>query len=153
VLVYNASGGKEIVEDAWIDIFPLDGSPNNYILRNLRYTWIMWKRLRYHLSLMDTMVNLNRPGRPLYQRLIIGFAKRVPIGRGRDCKQILDNIDKELKKYRWAGSSTAANVFGAYAHREMVPKDVWGSKPALYPFEDVELPGPENYDAFLSRFY
>jgi lipopolysaccharide cholinephosphotransferase len=30
---------------------------------------------------------------------------------------------------------------------------VWGSKPALYPFEDVELPGPENYDAFLSRFY
>jgi lipopolysaccharide cholinephosphotransferase len=35
----------------------------------------------------------------------------------------------------------------------MVPKDVWGSKLALYPFEDVELPGPENYDAFLSRFY
>ena len=31
VLVYNASGGEEIVEAAWIDIFPLDGSPNNYI--------------------------------------------------------------------------------------------------------------------------
>ena len=99
------------------------------------------------------MVNLNRPGRPLYQRMIIGFAKRVPVGRGRDSKDILNDIDAELRKYRWEGSSTASNVFGAYAHREMVPKTVWGSSPAMYTFEDVELPGPEDYDAFLSRFY
>ena len=153
VLVYNASGGKEIVEAAWIDIFPLDGSPNNPIIRNIRYTWIMWKRLRYHLSLMDTLVNLNRPGRPLYQRIIIGFAKRIPIGRGAGSKEILDDIDRQLKKYGWNGSSTGANIFGAYAHREIVPKSVWGSKVVLYPFEDVELPGPEDYDAFLGRFY
>ena len=36
--------------------------------------------------------------------------------------------------------------------REAFDKKVFGEG-ALYPFEDVELPGPENYDAFLSRFY
>lgn len=153
VLVYNASGQKEIVEAAWIDLFPLDGSPNNTILRNIRYTWIMFKRLKYHLSCMDSLVNLRRPGRPLYQKLIIGIAKRIPIGRGKNSKEILDDIDHELKKYGWNGSTTGANVFGAYAHREMVPKKVWGKGVTLYPFEDIMLPGPRDYDAFLSRFY
>ncbi|MDO4803613.1 MAG: LicD family protein [Lachnospiraceae bacterium] len=153
VLVYNASGRKEIVEAAWIDLFPLDGSPNNALLRNIRYSFIMFKRMQYHLAFMDSMVNLNRPGRPLYQRIIIGLAKRIPIGRGKNGKDILDDIDRELKKYGWDGSSTGANVFGAYAHREIVPKTVWGQGVSKYAFEDVELPGPADYDAFLGRFY
>ena len=96
----------------------------------------------------------NRPGRPLYQRLIIAAAKRVNLGRGADTKEILWEIDKKLHRYGWDGSSTGANVFGAYAYREIVPKDVWGGERVRrYRFEDVMLPGPRLYDEFLSRFY
>ena len=154
VRVYNASGGREIVESAWIDIFPLDGNPNIPFFRYLHYTSLMWTRLRYHLSCFDYLVNLNRPGRPLYQRLIIAAAKRVNLGRGADTKEILWEIDKKLHRFGWNGSSTGANVFGAYAYREIVPKNVWGGERVrLYRFEDVMLPGPRLYDEFLSRFY
>jgi lipopolysaccharide cholinephosphotransferase len=154
VRVYNASGGREIVESAWIDIFPLDGNPNIPFFRYLHYTSLMWTRLRYHLSCFDYLVNLNRPGRPLYQRLIIAAAKRVNLGRGADTKEILWEIDKKLHRYGWDGSSTGANVFGAYAYREIVPKNVWGGEHVRrYRFEDVMLPGPRLYDEFLSRFY
>ena len=154
VRVYNASGGREIVESAWIDIFPLDGNPNIPFFRYLHYTSLMWTRLRYHLSCFDYLVNLNRPGRPLYQRLIIAAAKRVNLGRGADTKEILWEIDKKLHRFGWDGSSTGANVFGAYAYREIVPKNVWGGERVRrYRFEDVMLPGPRLYDEFLSRFY
>ncbi len=154
VRVYNASGGREIVESAWIDIFPLDGNPNIPFFRYLHYTSCMWTRLRYHLSCFDYLVNLGRPGRPLYQRLIIAAAKRVNVGRKADTKSILWEIDKKLHRYGWNKSTTGANVFGAYAYREIVPKNVWGGDNArLYPFEDLRLPGPRLYDEFLSRFY
>ena len=154
VRVYNASGGREIVESAWIDIFPLDGNPNIPFFRYLHYTSLMWTRLRYHLSCFDYLVNLNRPGRPLYQRLIIAAAKKVNLGRGADTKEILWEIDKKLHRFGWDGSSTGANVFGAYAYREIVPKNVWGGERVrCYRFEDLMLPGPRLYDEFLSRFY
>ena len=154
VRVYNASGGREIVESAWIDIFPLDGSPNIPFFRYLHYTSLMWTRLRYHLSCFDYLVNLSRPGRPLYQRLIIAAAKRVNLGRRADTKEILWEIDKKLHRFGWDGSSTGANVFGAYAYREIVPKNVWGGDHARrYQCEDLMLPGPRLYDEFLSRFY
>ena len=111
VRVYNASGGREIVESAWIDIFPLDGNPNIPFFRYLHYTSLMWTRLRYHLSCFDYLVNLNRPGRPLYQRLIIAAAKRVNLGRGADTKEILWEIDKKLHRYGWDGPVCGVSPF------------------------------------------
>ncbi|HUM82696.1 MAG TPA: LicD family protein [Lachnospiraceae bacterium] len=153
VLVYNDSGNEEITEQAWIDIFPLDGMPNIPAVRFLHYTDLMATRMRFHLSCFDKMVNMNRPGRPLYQNLIIGFTKKTHLGTKADSKKILDGIDRKLKRYKWRGSTTAANVFGAYAYKEIVSKDIWGSKPCFYQFEDTMLPGPKKFDAFLSNFY
>ncbi len=58
---------KEVVS---VDIFPLDGMPNNFILRRIHIWRILYARMRYHLATFDK-VNFKRPNRPLSERIII----------------------------------------------------------------------------------
>ena len=40
-----------------------------------------------------------RPGRPLYQRIIIKIGQKTKLGRNMDSKKILDRLDRKLQKF------------------------------------------------------
>ena len=138
-------------EDVWIDIFPLDGMPNNLIIRKIHMMRLLFARAMYHISCFDK-VNLKRPGRPLSERIVIKFVMITGFGRKSDTHKWLNKIDRLLKKYPLSKSKYIVNFMGQYKFKEMFPKKYYG-KGKFYEFEDNQLFGPENADAILTQMY
>lgn len=138
-------------EAAWVDIFPLDGMPNNTIVRKLHMLYLLSVRAMYHITTFDK-VNLKRPNRPLSERAIIKFVQLTGFGRKGDMYKWLDKIDKALKKYPYKDSDWVVNFMGQYKFKEMFQKKYYG-KGKLYDFEDHKLMGPEDADFVLTQMY
>lgn len=145
--------GSEVerIEDVWIDIFPLDGMPNKLLIRRIHMAKLIYARLRYHMATFDK-VNLERPGRPLSERILIDFVKKTGFGTNSDFKIWLDKINQLLKKYPVEKSNWIINFMGQYKFKEMFPKN-WYGHGKLYKFEDCELMGPVEFDKVLTRQY
>lgn len=138
-------------ENLWVDIFPLDGMPNNAIARRIHMLRLLWVRMWYHIACFDK-VNLNRPNRPLSERVVIAIVKRLNFRGGRNYKKWLVKLDKLLKKYRVQDTDWVVNFMGQYKFREMFPKSYYGNG-RLYDFEDLKVMGPEEYDKVLTQMY
>lgn len=152
VKIYNDSNSETLVENAWMDIFPLDGTPNHQWHRYFWFLSLCVLRVMYHFSCFDQMVNLMRPGRPFYQRAIIWVGKTFRIGRHLDSRRILNRIDRRLRRYPYDRSRYVVNFFGAYVQKEIIPRSFFG-KGRKYPFEDVRLYGPQRPKIYLTNFY
>lgn len=152
VKIYNNSNSVEIVENAWLDIFPYDGMPEGKLRQKLHFYRLTFWRVMYHASCFDELVNLNRPGRPGYQRMIIHFIQKTKFGHNFDTYKLMRRIEKGLCKYDYNKSSTVVSFFGAYMQKEIISKKVFG-KFAKYDFEDTKFWGAEHYDIFLRHYY
>lgn len=141
----------ERVEDVWIDIFPLDGMPNNALVRRVHMLRLLYARARYHMATFNR-VNLKRPNRPLSERIVIKIVMATGVGTHSDAKYWLNKIDSLLRKYPVEGSNWVVNFMGQYKFKEMFPK-AWYGKGTMYDFEDSQLMGPDSYDAILTRQY
>lgn len=138
-------------EDVWVDIFPLDGMPDNAIVRRFHMMRLLLARARYHIATFDK-VNLKRPNRPLSERMVIWFVMHTGFGTHSDPRKWLDKIDKLLRKYSVNDTNWVSNFMGQYKFKEMFPK-TWYGDGALYTFEDRQLVGPVEYDKVLTRQY
>ena len=141
----------ERTEDVWIDIFPLDGMPDNAVVRQIHKLRLLYARMRYHLSTFDK-VNLKRPNRPLSERVIIWMVMHTGFGTRSDPAKWLNKVDKLLKKYSVEDTGWIVNFMGQYKFKEMFPK-AWYGNGTSYPFEDSELIGPDEYDKVLTYQY
>lgn len=63
--------------------------------------------------------------------------------------QIVDFIEKHLIANRAVCFSTYASIYG---RKDIIPQQYYG-KPKLYKFEDIELYGVEDADAYLRQLY
>lgn len=152
VKITNASNTNTIVENAWLDIFPFDGMPKGKVRQFLHFWHMTFWRFFYHASCFDELVNLNRPGRPLYLQLIINFVSKTHIGSKLNTKKLMQRIEKGLMKYHYDKSTYMVSFFGAYMMKEIVDKKLLGDG-VKYQFEDTMLNGPVMYDEFLTHFY
>lgn len=137
---------------AWVDIFPLDGMPYYKIPRVLHSARILFDRMLFNFSRFSDVVNTKRTTRPLHERIIIRFAKVTRIYRLVSRQFGYNRLDKTLKKVPYKTSHYNINALGTYKLREMFPKKVFG-RGVLYPFEDIMIRGPKNYNAYLTQMY
>ena len=144
---------EERLENIWVDLFPLDGMPNGFFSRQWHKLRLLMVRLKYHLSCFEK-VNIKRPGRPLPERIIIKLATWTRVGKWFNTRKQLDKMDTLLKKYPLEHSDYIVNFMGqtSYKFNELFLKSVYG-KQTRYPFEDLELVGPEQFDAYLKSLY
>lgn len=144
---------EERLENVWVDLFPLDGMPNGLLSRQWHKFRLLMTRLKFHLSCFEK-VNIKRPGRPLVERIIIKIAMVTRVGKWFNTRKQLDTMDRLLKKYPPEKSDYLVNFTGqtSYKFNEMFKKEIYGKK-TLYPFEDMQLVGPEQYDAYLTSLY
>ena len=144
---------EERLENIWVDLFPLDGMPNGVVRRNWHKIRLLWVRLKYHLSCFEK-VNIKRPGRPWIERAIIRIVCVIRIGKWFNTRKQLDKLDRLLKKYPPENSDYLVNFMGQtnYKFNEMFEKEVYGN-PTRYPFEELSLVGPADYDAYLKSLY
>lgn len=137
-------------EFVWIDIFPLDGMPGNWLKRKLHLFNIVFTRGMYHISTIDK-VNLKRPGRSFVEKAIIKFVLITKFGKNSDMFKWLHRLDKVLCKYPYQNSDWMINGMSAYT-RESYKREVFGDG-ALYEFEDAVLTGPADAAAYLTKLY
>ena len=144
---------EERLENIWVDLFPLDGMPNGCISRQWHKMRLLLTRLKFHLSCFEK-VNIKRPGRPLVERIIIRVAMVTRVGKWWNTRKQLDKMDRLLKKYPPEKSNYLVNFTGqtSFKFNEMFKKEIYGQGKE-YPFEDMVLVGPEQYDPYLKSLY
>ncbi|WP_321374244.1 LicD family protein [uncultured Draconibacterium sp.] len=134
---------------AAIDIFPLDGTPNNKILRKIFIFRVMMHRAMMSLHYKDTIIiNANRnPFETLFLKLIT----KLPTEKIFNANKQKFIIDSLLKRYDMNTSYYSGNLMGAYRTKELFPTSVYGNK--SYKFENINLRGIEDFDYYLSQLY
>lgn len=143
---------KEREEELWIDLFPLDGLPRNPLLQKIHKAKLLRLKYHYHLATFDK-VNLLRPNRPFYQRLIIKGYMWWPFKSKKDYREILDKIDKLLKKVPLDQSDYYMEFMGSsIPFRETCTKEQYGTG-KLYTFEDSAFIGPVDAKFYLDHVY
>jgi len=142
----------EEISSAWIDVFPLDGMPNNKIIRNIHKNYILYRRATYKLSCFNIAVNVNKKNRPFIEKVFIKFGQVFPVEKIFKTKKQLIKLDKALKRFSYEKSNYLVNAMGAYKFREMFNKKYYG-KGKYYKFEDTKVFGPNDYDTVCTQLY
>lgn len=133
--------------NASIDIFPIDGTPNRPLLRKIYFFRVLSHRACMALCYKDSLDRKRKRG--AVEKVFLAIMERIPVEKlttpyTQKCK-----IDRLLKSQDVDRSDYIGNIMGAYRTREIVPKK-WYGKGRMYPFEDMELRGFEDADAYLT---
>lgn len=135
---------------ASIDIFPIDGTPNNAILRKIYFFRVMYHRALMSLCYKDSIDRKRK--RSKKEMLLLWVMEHIPVEKLTTPYKQKCKIDKLLRKQKVEGSKYIGNIMGAYRTREIVPAEYYGEG-AMYPFEDIQMRGLSMYDEYLSYTY
>ena len=145
----------ERILNAWVDIFPLDGLPNNPIKCFFHKWRLLYLRAALRYSQYSKIVTKNAKNKDLIMRIFIKVGKIINFEKIFNKDKVLDKIDKTLKKYPCEGSKEIINFAGAcksYKFIELFPKRIYAER-ASYTFEDTCLMGPKDYNYVLTHHY
>ena len=143
-------GNDNRYTNASIDIFPIDGTPNNEILRKLYFFRVLYHRALMSLCYKDS-IDRKRP-RGTAEKILLWVMERIPVEKMTTPYRQKEKIDKLLRNQRIDGAKYIGNIMGAYRTKEIVPAEFYG-KGKMYPFEDIELRGMELADEYLTWTY
>jgi len=133
-----------------VDIFPIDGSPNNKLLRRIFYFRILSHRAMMSLHYKNGIDPDRKRG--FMEKTLLAFMKILPTDKMFNAYNQKEIIDQILKKYDMWKSTVSGNIMGAYRTVEMVPTE-WYGKEAFYQFEDIQIRGLKEFDKYLSHLY
>ncbi len=143
-------GNDNRFTNASIDIFPVDGTPNNNVLRKVYFFRVLYHRALMSLCYKDS-IDRKRP-RGTAEKVLLWVMERLPVEKMTTPYKQKEKIDKLLRKQKVEGSKFIGNIMGAYRTKEIVPAEFYG-KGKMYPFEDIELRGMEMADEYLKWTY
>ena len=149
-VVEERIGNDSKYTNASIDIFPIDGTPNNSILRKIYFFRVLYHRALMSLCYKDS-IDRKRP-RGKAEKVLLWVMEKVPVEKLTTPYKQKEKIDKLLKNQKIEGSRYIGNIMGAYRTKEIVPAEFYG-KGKMYPFEDLELRGMEKADDYLKYTY
>ena len=135
----------------WIDVFPLDGLPDNKLARWFRVKNIMFHRYLVQIANISTQVDINRK-RPRSERIILTICKIIPIGKLINTNKTLDKLEKILRRSDFYKSTWCGNMLGRYREREVVKRE-WFGMPIKGTFEGQKVNIPEHSDPILRSLY
>ena len=149
--IYWDHGQYTAVIGVWMDVFPLDGLPDNPLLRKMQVFRVKLAKALYKFTQID-YVSTNRTNRPLSERVLIRFAQLTRIGRLMNADRRLQKLDRALQRYDYDTCAYAWNFSGCYGKREIVPHiQLGGSRTAE--FEGMQVSIPEAAEDYLTSIY
>ena len=149
-VVEERIGNEDRYTHASIDIFPVDGTPNNGFLRKIYFFRILYHRALMSLCYKDS-IDRKRPRNPA-EKVFLRIMERIPVEKLTTPYRQKAIVDRLLRRHKVKGSRYIGTIMGAYRTREIVPAEYYG-KGKMYPFEDTELRGMEMADAYLRHYY
>jgi lipopolysaccharide cholinephosphotransferase len=135
----------------WIDVFPLDGLPDNGMARWLRIKNILMHRYLVQIAHITTQVDSHRK-RPWYEVVLLKLCKVIPVGKLFNTDHIISHMEKILRKSDFDESSWCGNMLGRYREREAMPR-AWFGEPVKACFENIEVNIPEKTHKVLTALY
>lgn len=130
----------------YLDLFPLDGTGNSKE-ESEKY----FRRLALRLNILATRVCGVREGRSFLKNAAVRAAHLIPDRLWDDNRQ-MQRIDRLCASRSFEKCAYVANIYGIKRMREIMPKEYF-STPTLYPFEDMQIYGPELYDPYLRALF
>lgn len=143
-------GNDNRYTNASIDIFPIDGTPNNKVLRKIYFFRVLYHRALMSLCYKDS-IDRKRP-RGTAEKVLLWVMERLPVEKMTTPFKQKEKIDRLLRKQKIEGAKYIGNIMGAYRTKEIVPAEFYG-KGKMYSFEDIELRGMEMADEYLKWTY
>lgn len=135
----------------WIDIYPLDGLPNNKVVRWFRVKNVLIKRYLVQIAHINTQVDSYRK-RPFYEKLILKFCQIFKIGKFINTKETISKMETILRKSNFDETNWCGNMLGRYREREIVPSE-WFGKPVKAKFEGEIVNVPFKSHEILCAIY
>ena len=146
--IQKATG--KVRQSIWIDIFPLDGVPQNKLQRKLHFLKVLKLRRELSLCFLDN-VQFNED-RSLPKRMVLNIAKVLPTDKILNQNRLMKRIDRTLMKYPLETSVEIGNYMGAYYEKEIMPKEIFGDGVDTI-FEMDRFIVPEKTDEYLHNLY
>lgn len=143
-------GNDNKFTNASIDIFPIDGTPNNNVLRKIYFFRVLFHRALMSLCYKDSIDRKRKRG--LTEKILLFVMEHLPVEKLTTPYKQKCKIDKLLRSQSVEKSKYIGNIMGAYRTREIVPASFYG-KGKMYQFEDMELRGLDLYDEYLTYTY
>jgi lipopolysaccharide cholinephosphotransferase len=135
---------------ASVDIFPIDGTPNNKYSRKWYYFRVLTHRMLMSLCYKDSIDRERK--RSFKERLFLKIMENLPIEKFFNANKEKQKIDRLLKKQSVDNSNHIGTIMGAYRTREIVPKVYFGNG-NFYDFEGLKFRGPSMYNEYLTHMY
>ena len=143
---------RPVVICAWIDIFPLDGVPDDIKTRN---RWLK-KCTFYHNAFIASQYSYlavpEKKKRSFWKRSVRWAIEHTHAEKIISTRLIWKQFDRALRQNDFDKCHSIINFCGYWKLKEMFPKTIYG-KGKLYPFEDLLLNGPEDADFVLRQMY
>lgn len=150
VRVRELRGNDSDVTYASLDIFPIDGTPNNKFLRAVFINKILFYRM---LSSLANYNNIDQHRkRNILEKSFIAIAGYLRTEKWLNKRKIYDHIDKLLKKQNYNSSEYVGSLMGAYRKKEIFKKEFIGDR-SIYKFDNIQVYGPKDYDGYLMHMY
>ena len=149
-VVEERIGNDNKYTHASIDIFPVDGTPNNALLRKIYFFRVLYHRALMSLCYKDSIDRKRKRGGA--EKLLLWVMERIPVEKLTTPYKQKCRIDKLLRGQKVEGSKYIGNIMGAYRTREIVPAEYYGQG-KLYDFENIQLVGMDMYHEYLTHTY
>ena len=133
-----------------VDIIPLDGAPDNYLLRKLYFCKVFL--YRFLASLGTTYIGDHIDMHSIQQKIIIALFKKLGFAKLFPQNSIYTRLDRLYKRYDWKKQNYAGTVSASLFSKEVMPREIWGQGVEL-PFEDTQFKVPTDFDSYLKRLY
>lgn len=133
----------KIKRGIYLDIFPLDGIGNSLEESRKNY-----KSIARTQNLLLLKVGGIRKGKSFYKNWAVIVFRVIPL----NAKKYLKKLVEKCSRYSWNDCLWVGNLVGAWRFNEIMPKTYIG-QPKKYAFEDTEIYGVENADAYLTSLY
>lgn len=135
---------------ASIDLFPIDGTPNNKFVRKVFIWRVMFLRMLASIS-QSNNIDMSRK-RNLIEKIMVKIAKAIPFEKVLNRNKIFMRIDNLLKKNPIQHSKYVGALMGAYREKELFPGECINSLKKVK-FEDTFFSAPDNTDLYLKWLY
>ncbi|MBR3181960.1 MAG: LicD family protein [Eggerthellaceae bacterium] len=152
--IINRSATVEHVQDAWIDIIPMDGFPKGGLAVAIHKTRLMWWKIMDATSRFERVVDVKRD-RGLVGNVAVkafGAFCKVVHPYGKNSNRPLMNTERALMRFRYDDSPNVINLYAAQGFKEIFPNEAFGNGTDVE-FEGRMFTAPSDIHTVLCRIY
>lgn len=135
-----------------IDVIPLDGTPDNSVLRKFYYAKVLLLRFLCGAANVHTGILTSRPK---WEQRVLRICRMLRLYKFLTVEKVYHKMDVLFQKQNVHKAKQIGTIMGAYKIREIVPREYFGleEEDVFLEFEDVRLRAPVQYDVYLTHMY